>query len=206
MMHRRRSQRGLRRTITSWAIRRTRSSLWPAPDRIRARSCESKWYQPSPPIRSQAGPILNPLLLDPVAIAPITTTVARSRRSCPGRYPRRDLTLNEAFDSHGRLIQLLGTTTPAAVGKGFGLAYEAPTTEFVKAGSTEVWRIFNNTADTHPIHFHLVNVQVLSRQPFKLASGVARFTPTGVASVHNRTNSVGRKPCKCIRARSPRCL
>ena len=41
------------------------------------------------------------------------------------------------------------------------------------------WRIFNLTADTHPIHFHIVNVQVLSRQPFKVVNGV--FTPTGVA-------------------------
>ena len=61
----------------------------------------------------------------------------------------------------------------------YGLDYLAPTTETVAAGSTEVWRIFNLTADTHPIHFHLVNVQVLSRQPFRLISG--KFTPTGVA-------------------------
>jgi spore coat protein A, manganese oxidase len=141
-----------------------------------------------------SGPILNPLLLDPVAIAPITTTVAPIPPlvAPPPVPPVRDLTLNEAFDSHGRLIQLLGTTTPAAVGKGFGLAYEAPTTEFVVAGSTEVWRIFNTTADTHPIHFHLVNVQVLSRQPFKLASGVARFTPTGVA-IGPQPNELGWK-------------
>ena len=29
-----------------------------------------------------------------------------------------------------------------------------------------MWEIVNLTGDTHPIHFHLVNVQVLSRQPF----------------------------------------
>jgi spore coat protein A len=61
----------------------------------------------------------------------------------------------------------------------YGQEYLAPTTETVAAGSTEVWRIFNLTADTHPIHFHLVNVQVLSRQPFRLINGV--FTATGVA-------------------------
>jgi spore coat protein A len=103
----------------------------------------------------------------------------------------RDLTLNETFDAYGRLIQMLGTTTPPAVGKGFGLAYEAPATELVAAGSTEVWRIFNTTADTHPIHFHLVNVQVLSRQPFKLSSG-SLFTPTGVA-VGPQPNELGWK-------------
>jgi spore coat protein A len=36
----------------------------------------------------------------------------------------------------------------------------------VAAGSTEVWEIYNTTADVHPMHFHLVDVQVLSRQQF----------------------------------------
>jgi spore coat protein A, manganese oxidase len=133
------------------------------------------------------GPILNPALLDPAPIAPITTTVAPiPPLVAPAGTPVRNLTLNEAFDLYGRLTQLIGTTTPAVAGtaKGmgavaYGLEYLAPTTEQVAAGSTEVWRIFNLSADTHPIHFHLVNVQVLSRQPFKLVSGV--FTPTGVA-------------------------
>ena len=45
------------------------------------------------------------------------------------------------------------------------------------AGSTEVWQIANRTDDTHPIHFHLVNVQILNRQPFKVGqyNGVPSF-------------------------------
>jgi spore coat protein A, manganese oxidase len=80
----------------------------------------------------------------------------------PPGVPVRPLTLNEAFDEHGRLIQLLGTNV--AVGTGFGQAYTDAATETVAAGSTEVWQIANLTADTHPIHFHLVNVQIISRQ------------------------------------------
>ena len=76
----------------------------------------------------------------------------------------RQLTLNETFDAHGRLAQLLGTNV--AVAGGFGRAYMDATTEAVAAGSTEVWQIANLTADTHPIHFHLVNVQIISRQAF----------------------------------------
>jgi spore coat protein A, manganese oxidase len=38
-----------------------------------------------------------------------------------------------------------------------------------------VWRIFNTTGDTHPMHFHLVNLQVLSRQAFDLG----QFNATG---------------------------
>ena len=51
----------------------------------------------------------------------------------------------------------------------FGRAYIDPATEVIDAGSTEVWQIVNLTGDTHPIHFHLVNVQIISRQTFDLS-------------------------------------
>lgn len=38
----------------------------------------------------------------------------------------------------------------------------------MNSGSSEVWQILNLTGDTHPIHFHLVNVQIISRQPFSV--------------------------------------
>ena len=82
----------------------------------------------------------------------------------PPGVPVRQLTLNETFDGYGRLAQLLGTNV--AVAGGFGRAYMDATTESVAAGSTEVWQIANLTADTHPIHFHLVNAQIISRQAF----------------------------------------
>ncbi len=40
-------------------------------------------------------------------------------------------------------------------------------TENPIAGTTEVWQLFNLTGDTHPIHFHLVNVQIIQRQAFR---------------------------------------
>jgi spore coat protein A len=43
-------------------------------------------------------------------------------------------------------------------------------TETPHAGDLEIWRIANLTGDTHPMHFHLVNVQVLSRQAFDVAN------------------------------------
>ena len=77
----------------------------------------------------------------------------------------RYLTLNETFDDYGRLIQFLGTDQPVSPGE-FGREYLADPTEVIHAGATEVWEIINLTGDTHPIHFHLVNIQVLSRQAF----------------------------------------
>jgi spore coat protein A len=44
-----------------------------------------------------------------------------------------------------------------------------------------VWNIFNLTGDTHPIHFHLVNVQVLSRRPFDPTAWNGTPTFTGPA-------------------------
>jgi len=46
----------------------------------------------------------------------------------------------------------------------FGRPYIDDVTENPSAGDYEIWEIANLTADTHPIHFHLVNVQILWRQ------------------------------------------
>ena len=82
----------------------------------------------------------------------------------------RTLTLNEDFDTYGRLIQTMGTFTSESLNNQglptWGLGYMASPTENPSAGSIEVWQIMNLTGDTHPIHFHLVNVQLIQRQPF----------------------------------------
>jgi len=89
----------------------------------------------------------------------------------PPGVPVRRLTLNETFDAYGRLIQMLGTLVPlGSPSAGFGRPYDSAATEVVNRGSTEVWEIFNTTADVHPMHFHLVNVQVINRQGFQVSS------------------------------------
>ena len=84
----------------------------------------------------------------------------------------RRLTLNEGFDASGRLIQMLGTNVAPKAGD-FSRPYFDPAdpalsaaTETPAAGATEVWEIANLTGDTHPIHFHLANAQILSRRAF----------------------------------------
>jgi len=44
--------------------------------------------------------------------------------------------------------------------------WDDPITEDPKAGSMEIWSFANATGDVHPIHIHLVQFQVLNRQPF----------------------------------------
>ncbi|MFZ2447341.1 MAG: multicopper oxidase domain-containing protein [Syntrophobacteraceae bacterium] len=113
--------------------------------------------------------------IDPF-LAPYDPTTGRP--VAPPGTPVRQLTLNEDVDSFGRLIQLIGTNVPVSPGK-FGRAYTDPVTESVAAGTTEIWEIANISADTHPIHFHLVNVQVLWRRPFNVAAYNGTPTYTG---------------------------
>jgi spore coat protein A len=111
----------------------------------------------------------------------------------PAGVPVRQLTLNETFDPYGRLIQMLGTLVlPGSPSAGFGQPYEALATEMVGAGTTEVWEIFNTTADVHPMHFHLVNVQLINRQPFQVSSlgkikGSVNFTGLVTPAEPNET-------------------
>ena len=94
----------------------------------------------------------------------------------------RNLTLNEDFDEYGRLIQRLGTTTSKSINNQglptWAIPYMDPATETPHAGDIEIWNIFNLTGDTHPIHLHLVNFRILSRQPF-VSDSNGNFTLTG---------------------------
>jgi spore coat protein A len=99
----------------------------------------------------------------------------------------RQLTLNETLDANGRLIQMLGTNVaPTTVGE-FSRPYGDPAdplslaTETPAEGATEVWQIANLTGDTHPIHFHLVNAQILSRRFFDTVAYAA--TAVGVPAI-----------------------
>jgi len=47
-----------------------------------------------------------------------------------------------------------------------GQKWTAFPSEIVRIGDTEEWIVFNPTADSHPIHLHLVQFQLISRQAF----------------------------------------
>ncbi|MBX0327822.1 multicopper oxidase domain-containing protein [Oscillochloris sp. ZM17-4] len=101
----------------------------------------------------------------------------------------RRLTLNEANDAYGRLVQMLGTNEPhplpwsvdPAFGTSYSREYMDEPTETPKVGATEIWEIANLTGDTHPIHFHLVNAQILWRRPFNVATYNGKASYTGRA-------------------------
>jgi spore coat protein A, manganese oxidase len=58
-----------------------------------------------------------------------------------------------------------GTNTqiPGSQSNGHGIS----ATELPRIGSTEVWQVANLTEDAHPIHIHLIQFQVISRQNFR---------------------------------------
>ena len=51
-------------------------------------------------------------------------------------------------------------------GTGMPLAWDNPITENPRLNATEVWEFHNFTEDAHPMHVHMVQFQVLNRQPF----------------------------------------
>lgn len=51
-------------------------------------------------------------------------------------------------------------------------------TEYPQLGSTEIWSFINRTRGMHPIHVHLVQMQILDRQPFTVIDD--RIMPIGM--------------------------
>ncbi len=68
---------------------------------------------------------------------------------------RRNLTLSMRPDQYGRNIHLLDDRL-----------WTEPISEKACLGSIEVWTLINLSKATHPIHLHLVQFQILDRQPF----------------------------------------
>jgi len=99
----------------------------------------------------------------------------------------RQLTLNEVMAPGGPVEVLVNNTKwsgvsvapeyPGGVRPDFTPVENVPGdptkgytyyTETMKEGETEIWQIINITADAHPIHLHLVQFQLMSRQNFNV--------------------------------------
>jgi len=92
------------------------------------------------------------------SLDPATTSVLRvAAIERPAAVPvTRALTLNENVGPGGPLEMFVNNTM-----------WETDVSERPTIGSTEVWEVINLTADTHPIHLHLVQFQLVDRQAFK---------------------------------------
>jgi len=75
-------------------------------------------------------------------------------------------TIQELFDDVGRLNATLGTELPFttwAIQTTVPLNYVDPATEIFNDGETQIWKITHNGVDSHGVHFHLFDVQVINR-------------------------------------------
>lgn len=151
--------------------------------KIRVKAATGTVTPLAPTINTAIANLLDPLLVTqtPGVPTPIPASIQWNGGTVPVAAVRT-LTLNEGFDEYGRLAQFLGTNTqaPGAVPGFYGWRYnDDPVTENVAPGSVEVWQMANLTADTHPIHFHLCNVQILYRQAINVKGFAGVINPMG---------------------------
>jgi spore coat protein A len=76
-------------------------------------------------------------------------------------------TLNEDGTGNGlKWTDMSGTSTPVPVTLENGDVMMINVTENPTVGDTEIWEMYNFTADAHPIHLHLVRFEVVNRETF----------------------------------------
>jgi spore coat protein A len=100
-----------------------------------------------------------------------TTVSQRGPRSIPSSLPGRKADLGEP---HGIRYIALNEIDPDESTWFLNLNGvhfdQGPVTETPKVGTVEDWVYINVTPDTHPMHTHLVTVQVIGRTPFDVAA------------------------------------
>ena len=84
----------------------------------------------------------------------------------PQSLPVQNKAIQELFDPYGRMNATLGVELPfttALTQTTIPYGYIDPPTETIPDGETQIWKITHNGVDTHAMHWHLVNVQVINR-------------------------------------------
>lgn len=93
---------------------------------------------------------------DPYSTAPVVVTI--NNTSYDGKNPYNNEPLPDSVPYNNKSIYV---------------------TEIPQVGATELWEIINMTPDAHPLHIHLIQFQILNRQPFNLGNIVPPFICNG---------------------------
>ncbi len=84
--------------------------------------------------------------------------------------------IQELFElDYGRMNATLGIELPFTNFNNqttIPLGYSEPATEILSDGTTQFWKITHNGVDTHPVHFHLFDLQIINRVGW---DGAVRF-------------------------------
>jgi len=134
------------------------SSLQPGTKVLLTNSAKAPFPNDAPPDPRTVGQIMQFTVTEgtgpkPANLPPILNPTLDPFPSLPPPSKRRILTLFEVMGPGGPLALLLN-----------GQRWSADVSEIPLLGSTEEWVLVNPTADTHPIHLHLVQFQLVSRQ------------------------------------------
>jgi spore coat protein A len=108
---------------------------------------------------------------------PLTTLPATLRppiTALQTDLPARKLILFEGSDEHGRLKTMLGTAEEGVIN------FDDDITENIMQNTTEVWEIYNETPDAHPIHLHMVHMQLVNRQKFSASVDMESGKPSNI--------------------------
>jgi len=106
--------------------------------------------------------------LVPASLRTPTVKLVNYATATPAVTPaiKRQLTVNEVMGMGGPLEVLVNNSKwdmNGMMNPGLG------ETELPVEGTTEIWQIINTTADAHPMHLHLVEFQLVSRQPYNIS-------------------------------------
>jgi FtsP/CotA-like multicopper oxidase with cupredoxin domain len=98
--------------------------------------------------------------LNPLNLTPETVSL----------YPLEPKALHDemgaVWDEYGRMSAKLGVELPntSNINQIFVMQnYVDPPTENLQDGKVQIWKLTHNGVDTHPLHFHLFDVQVINR-------------------------------------------
>lgn len=105
-------------------------------------------------------------------VAPLVPTVARRVA-----LVEEMSTAPELAEDPPPVAAMLGTVD--ATGHWSTAAWSQAVTEAPAVGSTELWEIYNATADAHPIHVHDVHFQVVERGPVVVDEEAQTVLPAG---------------------------
>ncbi len=93
------------------------------------------------------------------SLSPTVTSIAMKRKAMHDE-------MGATFDDYGRMRAGLGLEKNNGGGLQVNFivqTYSSPVTEDLVPNGIQVWKISHNGVDTHPIHFHLFDVQILNR-------------------------------------------
>jgi len=125
--------------------------------------------QPTPIVPQAAyGPAFGTTFTDTFArIQDRSLTFTPVGEVAPATTDMEPKAIQELFEmNYGRMNATLGVELPFTNSRNqttLPFGYIDPPTEIIPNGGTQIWKITHNGVDTHAIHFHLFNVQLVNR-------------------------------------------